>query len=93
MPKPPGAKVLSYARVRGFVEEGSGVVQGVTISDVLDGERTATVLGRVTVNSTGPWSDLVLRLLRHNQPAPMVRPTKGVHILVDAARLPCSTRW
>ena len=86
--KAAGAKVLSYARVRGFVEEGSGVVQGVTISDVLDGERTATVLGRVTVNSTGPWSDLVLRLLRHNQPAPMVRPTKGVHILVDAARLP-----
>ena len=83
-----GAKVLSYARVRSFIEDASGAVQGVTICDMLDETRTATVFGRVTVNSTGPWSDLVLRLLRHNQPAPMVRPTKGVHILVDAARLP-----
>ncbi len=83
-----GAKVLSYARVRGFVEDSTGTVQGVTVSDVLDETRTTTLFAKVTVNSTGPWSDLVLRLLRHNQPAPMVRPTKGVHILVDAARLP-----
>ncbi len=83
-----GAKVLSYARVRGFVEDSTGMVQGVTVADVLDETRTTTLFAKVTVNSTGPWSDLVLRLLRHNQPAPMVRPTKGVHILVDAARLP-----
>jgi len=83
-----GAKVLSYARVRGFVEDSTGIVQGVTVADVLDETRTTTLFAKVTVNSTGPWSDLVLRLLRHNQPAPMVRPTKGVHILVDAARLP-----
>lgn len=83
-----GAKVLSYARVRSFVEDETGAVQGVQISDVLDETSTATLLAKVTVNSTGPWSDLVLRLLRHNQPAPLVRPTKGVHIVVDAARLP-----
>ncbi|MFO0622036.1 MAG: glycerol-3-phosphate dehydrogenase [Polyangia bacterium] len=83
-----GAKVLSYARVKTFVEDQTGAVKGVTVSDVLDETQTATVFAKVTVNSTGPWSDLVLRLLRHNQPAPMVRPTKGVHILVDAARLP-----
>ncbi len=83
-----GAKVLSYARVRSFVEDPSGAVLGVQIADVLDEKRTVTLLAKVTINSTGPWSDLVLRLLRHNQPAPMVRPTKGVHIVVDAARLP-----
>ena len=54
--------MLSYARVRSFVEDETGAVQGVQISDVLDETSTATLLAKVTVNSTGPWSDLVLRL-------------------------------
>src|SRR5207248_11490164 len=56
---------------------------------VLDVEPGASaspvkVRARITVNATGPWSDAVRALVGE---APVLRPTKGVHLVVDAARL------
>jgi glycerol-3-phosphate dehydrogenase len=91
-----GAQVLSYARVTAFLEastdgEISGVVAeglpGPGAAAAEPGER-ATVRAKVTVNATGPWSDHVLRLLQRDQPPPLLRPTKGVHIVLAASRLP-----
>jgi glycerol-3-phosphate dehydrogenase len=45
-----------------------------------------TVAARVVVNATGPFSDA----FRGDQP--VLRPTLGVHIVVDAARLPTHGR-
>ncbi|MFO0575449.1 MAG: glycerol-3-phosphate dehydrogenase/oxidase [Polyangia bacterium] len=64
------------------------VIQGAEVQDVLDPGVTVKVRAKVTVNATGPWSDLVLRLNRRDQPPPLLRPTKGSHIVLDAARLP-----
>lgn len=88
-----GAVVLSYARVTGFITgkgDGAGapVIQGIEAQDVLDPNLGGRIRAKVTVNATGPWSDLVLRLNRREQPPPLLRPTKGSHIVVDAARLP-----
>lgn len=88
-----GAVVLSYARVTGFITgkgdgAGAAVIQGVEAQDVLDPSLGGRIRAKVTVNATGPWSDLVLRLNRREQPPPLLRPTKGAHIVVDAARLP-----
>lgn len=89
-----GAVVLSYARVTGFLSgkdsasAGAGVIQGIEAQDVLDPNLGGRIRAKVTVNATGPWSDLVLRLNRREQPPPLLRPTKGSHIVVDAARLP-----
>ena len=92
-----GAQVLSYARVTGFVEAGgdkSGAVLGVQVEGLPgpgaapDPAERATVRAKVTVNATGPWSDHVLRLLHHDQPPPLLRPTKGSHVVLDASRLP-----
>ncbi|HPH29113.1 MAG TPA: glycerol-3-phosphate dehydrogenase/oxidase [Pseudomonadota bacterium] len=87
-----GAQILSYARVTGFIEgktEGNeSLISGVTVQGVIDPEQSAQVRAKVTINATGPWSDLVLRLLQRDQPAPLLRPTKGAHVVLDAARLP-----
>ncbi len=92
-----GAQVLSYARVTGFVEEGSdknGAIQGVYAEGIPgpgadpDPSERATIRAKVTINATGPWSDHVLRLLQRDQPPPLLRPTKGSHLVLDARRLP-----
>lgn len=66
----------------------SEVIRGIELRDVLDPSRVANLRARITVNATGPWSDLVLRLLQRDQPPPLLRPTKGAHIVLDWARLP-----
>ena len=76
---------------RGKGEKGqvfSEVIRGVELRDVLNPTLTANLRARITVNATGPWSDLVLRLLQRDQPPPLLRPTKGAHIVLDWARLP-----
>ena len=76
---------------RGKAEKGavfSDVIRGVELRDVLDRTNCANLRARITVNATGPWSDLVLRLLQRDQPQPLLRPTKGAHIVLDWARLP-----
>lgn len=86
-----GALALSYARVTGFLTDDNGTITGAEVKDVRlgnEGGETIEVRAKVTVNASGPWSDLVLRLLSRDQPAPLLRPTKGAHVVVDAARLP-----
>ena len=38
------------------------------------------------INTTGPWSDK-LRLRQNDSFTPQMRPTKGVHLVVDKSRL------
>lgn len=78
-----GANVLTHTRVTGFLREG-GRIRGVKAHDMLTGEDR-TLEARVVINATGPWTDLT-RSLGGEQKA-LLRPTRGVHIVVDAARL------
>lgn len=66
----------------------SEVIRGVELRDALNPDLVANLRARITINATGPWSDLVLRLLQRDQPPPLLRPTKGSHIVLDWARLP-----
>jgi glycerol-3-phosphate dehydrogenase len=79
-----GALVANYMAVEGL-SRGDGRVQGAMLRDRLSGE-SATVHARVVVNATGPWCDEVRRL---EDPAasPLLRPTKGVHVMVRRDRL------
>jgi glycerol-3-phosphate dehydrogenase len=75
------AEILTYVRAVGLVEEGGRVV-GVELRDALSGETLVVRAGAV-INATGPWTDG----LRAGRP-PLLRPTKGVHIVVERERLP-----
>ena len=79
-----GALVASYAPARSL-EKAAGQLRGVVVEDVLDDRRLA-VRAHVTVNATGPWTDVIRRM---DEPGaePVLRPTKGVHLAVPHARL------
>jgi glycerol-3-phosphate dehydrogenase len=79
-----GALVASYAAVVAL-EKAGGQLRGVVLKDGVD-QRQFTVHAHVVVNATGPWSD-ALRLLDDPQAAPMLRPTKGVHLAVPRRRV------
>src|SRR5690606_37867538 len=46
-----------------------------------------TVRAKVVVNATGPWTDLT-RSMSRSDVTPLLRVTKGVHVVVDHAKLP-----
>ena len=83
-----GAVTVSHARATRLLVDDSGRVTGAEITDALDpGGRKVTVSAHLTLNTTGPWVDEVLRLAKP-QGKPIVRPTKGAHIVLRAERLP-----
>jgi glycerol-3-phosphate dehydrogenase len=79
-----GARVASYAAVTGF-ERAAGRIRGAQVEDRLTG-RARTLHAHVVVNATGPWTDRVRRL---DEPgaAPLLRPTKGAHVVVPRHRI------
>ena len=77
-----GAVVANYVEATGLVRE-DGRVCGVSIRDRVS-EETGSVRGRVVVNAAGPWVDHVRDL---GGVAPILRPTKGIHLVVPRTRL------
>jgi glycerol-3-phosphate dehydrogenase len=77
-----GAVTVNYAYVRGFDKDGTGVVRGVWVKDALAPEKQDfLVRAKAFVNASGPWSDYIRRLASPDA-EPMLRPTKGVHIVL-----------
>jgi len=74
-----GASVINHARVTGILRK-SDTVYGVEVQDTLTGEKYQAK-GRLVVNAAGPWVDTITALLHHNI-RPMIRRTKGIHLLV-----------
>jgi len=79
-----GARVATYTCVESLALA-DGRVQGAHLRDVLGGE-TGTVRARVVVNATGPWTD-GLRRMEDPHAAAILRPTKGVHVVVRRDRV------
>ena len=79
-----GAVVCNYVGVVELLRDG-GRVAGARVEDRLHG-GTLTIRARQVVNATGPWLDRVRRL---DDPAasPMLRLTKGVHVVVARERV------
>jgi glycerol-3-phosphate dehydrogenase len=79
-----GALVANYVTVRGL-ERTAGRVVGAQLEDRLTGGR-GVVRASVVVNATGPWADRV-RVMEDSGAAPLLQPTKGVHVVVDRKRI------
>lgn len=76
-----GALVANRAKVVELI--GEGTVRGARV----DAEgRSVEVRARVTVNATGAWADSVHALADPHPPR--IRPSKGIHLVLDRARLP-----
>ncbi len=79
-----GAKVANYMRVTGLIPTVARVA-GAYVRDELSGE-SGEVRARVVVNATGPWVDAIRRM-EDPKAAPLLRPTKGAHVVVPRARI------
>ena len=79
-----GALIANYMKVEDLLRA-DGLVKGARLRDELTGAEGA-VHAHLVVNATGPWCDSIRRL---EDPAarPVLRPTKGVHVLVRRERL------
>jgi glycerol-3-phosphate dehydrogenase len=80
-----GAAVANYVALEGFSHAGSRI--GAAAVRDLESGASFEIRARMFVNAAGPWVDDVRRM---DDPArtPSVRLTKGVHLVVAAARLP-----
>jgi len=72
-----GAVVVNHAGVTGFMKDAGGRVTGVRVR--VDGSE-AGVEARLVVNAAGPWGDSLLALAGKTG-RPVLRPTKGVHVV------------
>jgi glycerol-3-phosphate dehydrogenase len=81
-----GAICLNYAVVESFEKDSEGLLEGAVVRD-LDGDGGVIRLrARSVVNATGPWLDRV-RALDDRAAKPVLRPTKGVHLVLPRHRL------
>lgn len=79
-----GALVANYTEATGFVQE-DGRIIGVEARDTITGE-TFTIAARHVVNATGVWAERV-ESLGTPDPQVQVLPAKGIHLVVDAAKV------
>ena len=76
-----GAACASYVAATGLVRDRQGRARGATATDRETG-ATLEIQARIVVSATGPFTDGFLGGPRR------LRPTLGVHLVLDAARLP-----
>ena len=81
-----GAVVVNWARVDAFTKDDQGRVSGVIVKNQRDG-ALREVKAHTVINATGPWTDEVLAMSGPRM-GKMLRPTKGIHIVVARQRLP-----
>jgi glycerol-3-phosphate dehydrogenase len=74
-----GALAANYVEVTGLLEE-NGKITGVSVIDHINSE-TGVVRARQVINTAGPWVDTI-RFLEDGVGERLLRPTKGVHIVV-----------
>ncbi|MGB6178528.1 FAD-dependent oxidoreductase, partial [Carnobacterium sp.] len=81
-----GGYMLSRVKAVGFIYNQEGKVEGVKAEDVVTGERF-DIKANLIINTSGPWVDKVRQLDTSKDFVPQIRPTKGVHLVVNSSRL------
>ncbi|MBF0777655.1 type 1 glycerol-3-phosphate oxidase [Streptococcus cuniculi] len=81
-----GALIASRVKAERFIKDEKGKVVGIVARDLLT-DSTFEIRARLVINTTGPWSDEVRNLGGEGSGLLQMRPTKGVHLVVDSARL------
>jgi alpha-glycerophosphate oxidase len=81
-----GGLMVSHIKAQHILHDEKGRVNGVNVKDLLTGEEF-DIHAKLVINTTGPWSDFIREMDDQVQVTPQMRPTKGVHLVVDRARL------
>ncbi|MFG6148039.1 glycerol-3-phosphate dehydrogenase/oxidase [Halobacillus sp. B23F22_1] len=81
-----GAASLNYAKVKDFIYNDLGKVEGAVVEDTVSGE-TYKVNAKRVVNAGGPWVD-ELREIDGSKKGKTLQLTKGVHLVFDQSVFP-----
>ncbi len=81
-----GAACHTYTEVTRF-ERTRGRITGVTVRDRIT-DRTWSVSAKVVILAAGAWTDEMIRRFEIPVERPLLRRTKGVHIVLPRERLP-----
>lgn len=84
-----GAVPVNRLKAIGFTYIEDKQLTGVTVEDML-GDEQFSIETKLIVNATGPWVDTVRELDTKVEDVPMMRPTKGVHLVIDRDKLSVS---
>ena len=82
-----GAECHTYTEVTGFERRADGRITGVAVRDRLTGKAWSAGC-RVAILAAGAWTDEMVRRFEIPFDRPLLRRTKGVHIVVPRERLP-----
>ena len=82
-----GAICLNHMEVTQFTYRENGYINGLRVDDKLTGQGY-TIRARRIVNATGPWVDTLRAKDTEGVVGKKLRLTKGVHLVVDRAKLP-----
>lgn len=84
-----GALIASHVKAEDFLLDDKGNIIGVKARDLLTGQEII-IKAKLVINTTGSWSDEIRQFSHKGQPIHQMRPTKGVHLVVDRQKLPVS---
>ncbi len=81
-----GAICLNYVAVESLGKDAAGLLDGAAVRDLEGAAGVVHVCARAVVNATGPWLDQI-RALDDRSAKPVLRPTKGVHLVMPGRRV------
>ncbi|HGY5332037.1 TPA: type 1 glycerol-3-phosphate oxidase [Streptococcus pyogenes] len=84
-----GALIASHVKAEDFLLDDKRQIIGVKARDLLT-DQEIIIKAKLVINTTGPWSDEIRQFSHKGQPIHQMRPTKGVHLVVDRQKLPVS---
>lgn len=84
-----GAIAATYCRMQSFLKGEDGRVCGAVVKNVFS-DALCEVHAKAVINATGPWTDRVLAQSDAGSGSSLLRPTKGIHFVVEYEKLPLS---
>lgn len=85
-----GAVAVPQLKAIGFTYDEQERIKTLTVQDQWDSDQEFEIQGKIFVNTTGPWSDTIREMDEQDKKGPQMRPTKGVHLVVDRNKLEVS---
>jgi glycerol-3-phosphate dehydrogenase len=82
-----GATCLSHTEALAVTRDRRGDVRALRVVDQLSGEEKMFPIRAVAV-AAGPWTEIVAERVGLDAPRPLLRPTKGVHLVFPRDVLP-----
>ncbi len=83
-----GGAAINYFEAIGVLKNPEGTLNGIRARDLVDGTNWEIGASAV-INATGVWVDDIIRF-DHPEAEKLVRPSQGVHIVLDKSFLPGS---